>query len=350
MFRTCYITLLFLVLSVGATAAVSIPPVAWSGDGAKIAVASQIEGAYGIHIFDPNGCRGNFIRFHHEILAMKWPASDQPIAVLARQSDGKCYLWLLNISGIIKKISNRAVYIPKIASPNYFSWSPDGTAIAFASNSGGSVNIYRIRVDSGREQKLTSGSMDFEPTWSPDGSKIAFTSRKGKSLGIYLVSSAGGSARCVIDTPDDEENPTWSPDSTRLAFLRTGGRTGIYTISISGSGLKPIAIGGSSYRSPVWSSTGKWISYIYGKEPANIFATSVAKSTGFGPHFQASFDRSKAVSTWLRVPTWSPNHDRLVYATYEDGRLSVRIATLSEKSGPAISYVYTAPPIVRKRS
>ncbi|MDI6827884.1 MAG: hypothetical protein QME62_05295 [Armatimonadota bacterium] len=350
MFRIHYVILLFLAIAASAAAAVSIPPVVWSGDGAKIAIGGRINGEYGIHIFNPDSRRGEFIKFQNEIIAMKWLASDQPIAVLARQSDGRCYIWLLNISGIIKRLSNRSVYVPQKASPNLFSLSPDGTAIIFASSSGGSVNLYRVQIDSGREQKLTNGSLDFEPAYSPDGSRIAFTSKKGNSFGIYILSIASGSSRCVIDTSDDEMNPTWSPDGSRLAFLRTGKRTGIFTISTSGSELRPIAVGGRNYRTPVWSSTGKWIGFVYGKEPANIFVTSVSKSVGFGPHFQTSFDRSDNVSTLLRVPTWSPNHDRLVYATYENGVLSIRIATLSEKSGPAISYIYTAPTSLRRRS
>ena len=325
-------------------APLEVPPTAWSGSGHKIVAAAEFDDGYGLYVFDIEGRGGGFIPFQHRILAMKWASKDGPLCLLARHANGRHYLWLANPSGIIKRLSERPVYVYDTPSANLFDWSPDCRHVVFASDTGGNVDLWRVEIEYGWEKRLTHAkSKDFSPAWSPNGKWITFCSERGGTRGIWILPADAGPARKVTDGPEDEEHPAWSPGSDRICFLAKGRREGIYTVAVLGGGRKPIAIGGRNYAAPVWSSTGKWISFVYGNNAANIFCTPVKKAKGWGPYFQTTFDQGQQVSTGLRVPAWSPARDQLVYATLDEGRLSIRVASLSEDHGAAWRNVYTAP-------
>ncbi len=53
-------------------------------------------------------------------------------------------------------------------------WSPDGTALAFASNRDGAAQIYTARPDGSAVRRLTTGPRNFAPSYAPDGSMLVF--------------------------------------------------------------------------------------------------------------------------------------------------------------------------------
>lgn len=330
--------------------AATVPPISWSGDGRRVVLADRLSEGYGVYIFDTEGRRSSFIPFSYPVVAIKWPVSDRPIVLLARHTNGKYYLWTANPFGIIRRISARPVYVHPGPSANFFAVSPDCEQAAFASSTGGNVDIWKVGIDLGADQRLTdSRGKDFDPVWSPDGRWIAFTSDRGGTLGIWLMSSGGRPVRKLVDGPGREQHATWSPDSQRIAFLSSGSEPGIYAVGLSGGALRPIAVGGRNYFAPIWSSTGKWLAFSYGSNPTNIFTTPIGKAQGRGPYYQISFDRGNSVVTSLRSAAWSPGKDQLAFCTYEDGRLSIQIASLSEKLGPVLKNIYSAPAVRIKR-
>jgi len=325
-------------------AGVSAPPTCWSADGGKIVVAAELADGQGIYILDPDGRKQEHIPFPHAVLAIKWRDRDEAMCLLARQSDGRCYLWLANQTGIIERLSNRPVYIGDTPSADLFDCSPDGRYVVFPSGSGSNVDLWRADTGGGPEKQLTnSKGRDLGPSWSPNGRLIAFESERGGTRGIWVMSADGGSVRRIVDGPDEERHPTWSPKSDRLAYLVKGKTEGIYASPASGGKGKPIAIGGHGYLAPVWSNTGKWIAFVYGKSPTNIFCTPVDKAEGWGPYYQTTFDRSKHTQTDLRAPVWSPICDQLVFTTLEDAKMTVRLANMSESYGAVCRDVYVAP-------
>ena len=347
------VVLLILLTAAVSAAAVITPPTAWSPDGRQIVVAAKLVDGYGLYILDSEGRKHDFIPFSREILAIKWANMEEAMCLLARHSDGRCYLWLANPTGIIERLSNRPVYTAGSPSANYFACSPDGRHVVFASGSGSGVDLWRADTEGGPEKQLTSGKgMDFSPSWSPNGKLIAFSSERGGTPGIWVMNSDGGAARKVADGPDKEMHPAWSPSGDSIAYLAKGKSEGIYAVPISGGKGRPIAIGGRDYASPVWSSTGKWISFVYGRSPANIFCTPVEKTPGWGPYYQTPFDRMKDISTDLRAPVWSPACDQLVFTTFERGRMSVRLANMSAKYGASCRDLYvltTAGPVQKSK-
>ncbi len=343
MIRKFAIILFVLSASISQVIGADTPPTEWLADGSKIVVAAKLAEGQGLYILDPEGRRDGYIPFAHEILAVKWPHKDEAMCLLARQSDGRCYLWLANPTGIIARLSNRSVYIGDTPSADLFDCSPDGRYIVFPSGSGANVDLWRADTEGRTEKQLTNAKgRDLSPAWSPNGRLIAFESERGGTRGIWVMSPDGGSVRRVADGPDAERCPTWSPASDSLAYLVKGKSEGIYVSPVSGGKSKPIAIGGKGYAAPVWSSTGKWIAFIYGKSPANIYCTPIEKAKGWGPYYQTTFDRSKDTRTHLRAPNWSPACDQLVFTTFEDGKMSIRLANMSTSYGAVYREVYTA--------
>jgi len=74
-------------------------------------------------------------------------------------------------------------------------FSPDGHAVAYSSDHGGSFEIYlKPLAPGGREIQLTAdGGQNFDPAWSPDGERIAYYSRKRG--GIWVMPALGGVAK-----------------------------------------------------------------------------------------------------------------------------------------------------------
>lgn len=96
-------------------------------------------------------------------------------------------------------------------------FSPDGTAIAYASDRSGSFEIYvQQLVSGGSPMPLTSnGRQNVQPAWSPDGKFITFHEAAGG--GIWIVPSRGGTARRVVETGS---RPACSPDGSRIDRTR----------------------------------------------------------------------------------------------------------------------------------
>jgi len=100
------------------------------------------------------------------------------------------------------------------------SWSPDGTFIAYTSNSSGNFDIWVKQVGGGPAIQVTkSPADDTNPDWSPDGSKIVFRSTR-EGGGIYLIPALGGNARRISSTG---YQPKWSPDGEYILITTEPG-------------------------------------------------------------------------------------------------------------------------------
>ena len=73
--------------------------------------------------------------------------------------------------------------------PSYFhGWSPDGRFLSFIGQRDGNFDIYRVPVEGGEEQRLTSSpGYDDGSDYSPEGKWIYFNSDRSGSWDIWRI-------------------------------------------------------------------------------------------------------------------------------------------------------------------
>lgn len=146
------------------------------------------------------------------------------------------------------------------------SYSPDGTQIVYSAYPPGisgldvtKLEIYTVNIDGTNEQRLTTDSLrDYYPSWSPDGSEIAFqteTDSVYQNVGrwaIRAVKPDGTGLRTVIDDGLINEIPRWDVNSSHIFFQRymlvgTGLQFRIARVARDGTGLDRLSNGPGSF-------------------------------------------------------------------------------------------------------
>ena len=166
-------------------------------------------------------------------------------------------------------------------------WSPDGSTVVFIRRSdwyGTEMPaLYAIEADGGDERRVTPEEVavsDMSPfSWSPDGSRIAFTevlpqegcnSRSDiaecwdEYVSVVAIEGSG-----VIRLAEGTD-PVWSPDGSRIAFSRkarwstdTRPEDGLFLMESDGTGVQKLAAGRIAYVS--WAPDGDRI--LFSLEP-----------------------------------------------------------------------------------
>ena len=174
-------------------------------------------------------------------------------------------------------------------------WAPDGTWLAFVSTRNDPYDdrdVYRMDVDGTNQKQLTfvdpegetpARVSDEQPSISPDGTKIAFASNTHyddpnngsyhvDQLDIYVMDAADGGnverltfdAEYAYPLEKRSQNPVWSPDGTRIAYESTvSGNSEIWVMNADGTG-EPVNV--SNHESwdsdPAWSPDGTQITFM----------------------------------------------------------------------------------------
>lgn len=161
-------------------------------------------------------------------------------------------------------------------------WSPDGSAVAFASDRDGNMDIWIQSSESGQARRLTSGtSRNWQPSWSPDGRTIAFRSDRDGG-GLYLADTTTGTERRLAPFGFA---PRWSPDGRRLLLatpddmqrrLNRREITRYFVADVTTGAVGPVPmdiLGGVRDAQAAWAPDGRVA--LWGRHPENgwTFAT-----------------------------------------------------------------------------
>jgi eukaryotic-like serine/threonine-protein kinase len=194
-------------------------------------------------------------------------------------------------------------------------WAPDGRALFFSSDRGGTLNLWRVAIDTasgrpaGDPQPVTTpaawagyldsagdgrtiayaaydfstnvgsigvdaitGSVDGPPTtivsgtraWlqpdvSPDGRLLVLRSSRSQE-DIWVVGTDGTGLRNLTNDPAMDRVPRWLPDGRSIVFYssRGGGAFHFWIVNPDGSGLRQLT-DGVNVNYPVPSPDGRWL-------------------------------------------------------------------------------------------
>jgi Tol biopolymer transport system component len=104
-------------------------------------------------------------------------------------------------------------------------YSPDGSKIAFESDRGGTLSIWRSGADGSHPVQITTTKSDSgTPRWSPDGRQLVFDSLAAGNWDLYVVGADGGTPRRLTQEPSEDGTGSWSRDGRSIYFHsdRTG--------------------------------------------------------------------------------------------------------------------------------
>ena len=142
-----------------------------------------------------------------------WQPQGDRIAYLADRT-GNREIWTMQSDG-----TGKTQVTFSEGSVSGYSWSPDGARIAYvvASPPGTlpEFSLWVIDSDGSGSEQLTTGNRDTSPVWSPDGTRIAFRS-ESRDRALWVMKSDGSDL-----APLGPDNPAymmhqWSPDGRTI--------------------------------------------------------------------------------------------------------------------------------------
>ncbi|MEO8450329.1 MAG: S9 family peptidase [Gemmatimonadota bacterium] len=223
---------------------------------------------------------------------------------LALTPDGTTLAWIgpsasgggtgLNLMAVSGAAVGRPALPNRSGDPRDLAWSPDGSRLAYLSETMGRPALYILtrRTGSVRQAALLRGNVA-ALRWSPDGRTIALlnTAKPSRPSGplapqardtgvigrqfdiqrIAVVDVATGAVRPVSPADLYVHEFEWSPDGTRLVAAAAPGQgdSGWYTdeiwiLDLAGGTARSLGRPGMQIASPRWSPDGGRIAYVGG--------------------------------------------------------------------------------------
>jgi Tol biopolymer transport system component len=211
-------------------------------------------------------------------------------------------------------------------------WSPDGRYLYFVSDRGGSMNLWRDRIDeqSGRtlanpEPITTPATSLAHISVSADGRRIAYsslivTTNVQKATFDPSRGAVVGDPVWVTSGSRRWSNPDPSPDGQSVVFYSLVEPQGdLYVIRSDGTGLRQLTGDTATDRLPRWSPDGSWIAFssdrsgllqIWKIRPDGSDLRQLTETPGNTSYTAWSPDGSRMVAALLdsaRVYLFDPN-------------------------------------------
>lgn len=220
-------------------------------------------------------------------------------------------------------------------------WSPDGAEIAYVYQSKNFSDIFIMKADGSENHRLTrsqstslsDNDWSFRPTWSPDGSQIAYVSDSDSYNPTVRLINRDGTGRRQINfggaLTDAADALSWSPDGTRLAITAFNQTTSQIVLVEIGRGNVQVATESSNGAiDPAWSPDGSALAY--GVRDTARMEIRLRRLDG-SPEVEVTR------GSLSRAPTWSPAGNQLAYLSSRGGSFELYVVdVVSDASGMSV--------------
>ncbi len=182
----------------------------WAPGGERLAIVLGIEGYANIYTINADGTDRRQIT-HERVLdtSPAWHPSGEQIAFVSERH-GSPQVFVMNPDGSdARRVSfaNGSAYDP--------SWSPNGRKLAFTvARRGEGYQLHVLDIENGNTRQVTrtGRGMNESPSWSPDSRHIVFASDRGGSSQLWTVTLDTGEERRVPNLGNRvAEGPYWGP-------------------------------------------------------------------------------------------------------------------------------------------
>jgi serine/threonine protein kinase/Tol biopolymer transport system component len=293
---------------------------AWSPDGKEIAFATEgVEDPRNrstsaqIWLVDVATGQKRLLQVEGDAVQPSWSPHGLRIAYWGVSTAGaRRVIWTVPVRG------GKAVPITHDSFVNWSpTWSPDGRYLYFSSDRGGSMSLWRVRIDESTGE--TQGDLEPIITPAPWSSGLRF-SQDGKRAIYGTRYSKANLERAGLDpatltvtqslqpiTQGSREVVTCrvSPDGRRIVFSSKSPQEDLFIVGTDGSGLRQLTNDAFKDRYPTWSFDGSRILF-YSDRSGRYEAWTLRPD---GSDLQ-QLTRTRGES--VLAPLWSPDSRRLV--------------------------------------
>jgi dipeptidyl aminopeptidase/acylaminoacyl peptidase len=212
-------------------------------------------------------------------------------------------------------------------------FSPDGKWIAFVSDRSDTRQLYRLALDGGEAEALTSGTEGVTAfAWAPDGTRIAYTmtdavtpamkertekygeytheDHDARMAQLHVIDVRTKASRALTAGAFVVGSFNWAPDGTRLAFdhrvssdVGMSGTADISLVDAASGQTTPLVTQAGPDTNPKWSPDGRQIAFESAMAKTFYFfensAVAVVPVSGGTPEaLTTRFDENPSLVAW----------------------------------------------------